>query len=222
MKVNIITIFPKYFDEIFGTSIIGRAQKKGVLEINILDLRNFTIDKHKTVDKRPFGGGAGMILMIEPIYKALKSIQAIKGSQNKKILLTSPKGELFNQKKAIDFSNLEELTLICGHYEGVDHRVVEYLIDGEISIGNFILSGGELATAVIVDTISRLIPGSLGNPESLIEESIDNDGKLKKEYPQYTRPEKFITDEGESWNVPEILLSGHHKMMKEWKKNFIS
>ncbi len=218
MKINVITIFPNYFDAIFSTSIIGRAQKKNKLEINIIDLREFADDKHKTVDKRPFSGGPGMILMLQPIYKALKSIKAQKGESDKLILLTSPKGKLFNQSYAYSLSNLKEITLICGHYEGVDHRVIEHLIDEEISIGNYILSGGEIASAVIVDTVSRLIPGSLGNPMSIMDESINENGELNKEYPQYTRPEHFTTDDGIIYSVPEILLSGNHQDIKTWKE----
>lgn len=217
MKINIVTIFPKIFDSFFSESIINRAQIKGVLEINIVDLRKFTNDKHQTVDKRPFGGGAGMLMMIEPIYKALKSIEVEKGRSNEKIFLTSPKGEILTQKISAELSELKQLTLICGHYEGVDHRVVEHLVDGEISIGKYILSGGEVASMVIVDTIARLIPGSLGNPDSLKDESWSED--IKHEYPQYTRPGHFKTEKGEIWGVPDVLISGNHKRIDEWKNS---
>lgn len=201
----------------FGESIISRAIKKELLEIEIIDLRNFTTDNHKTVDKRPFGGGAGMLMTIDPIYKALLSLNVKKGNPNELILLTSPKGERLNQQLSTEFSKLSKLTLICGHYEGVDHRVVEHLIDREISIVDYILSGGEVASMVIVDTIARLIPGSLGNPESLVDESFSQN--FESEYPQYTRPEKFITESGEVWAVPEVLLSGNHEEVKKWKQN---
>jgi tRNA (guanine37-N1)-methyltransferase len=217
MKINIITLFPNIFESFFGESIIHRAQKKGVLELKIIDLRNFTNDNHKTVDKKPFGGGAGMLMMIEPIYKCLKSIKVEKGREKEKILLTSPKGEVLSQKTSVELSELEQLTLICGHYEGVDHRVVEHLVDAEISIGKYILSGGEVASMVIVDAVSRLIKGSLGNPISIEDESFSDEDNL--EYPQYTRPEIFVTDTGEQWKVPEILLSGNHAEIEKWKKS---
>lgn len=217
MKINILTIFPHIFESFFGESIISRAIKKELLEIEIIDLRIFTTDNHKTVDKRPFGGGAGMLMTIDPIYKALQSLNVKKGNSNELILLTSPKGERLNQQLSIDFSRLSKLTLICGHYEGVDHRVVEHLIDREISIGDYVLSGGEVASMVIVDSIARLIPGSLGNPESLVDESFSRN--FESEYPQYTRPEKFFTESGEVWAVPEVLLSGNHEEVKKWKQN---
>lgn len=217
LKINIITIFPDIFSSFFNESIIGRAQKKGVIEINSIDLRNYTNDKHQTVDKPPFGGGAGMLLMIEPIYKALKELDVKKGRVGELILLTSPKGKILKQSFAKSLSKLHTLTLICGHYEGVDHRIVEHLIDGEISIGKYILSGGEVASMVIVDSITRLLPGSLGNPNSLKDESFTSKNNL--EYPQYTRPEIFVNEQGEEWKVPEILLSGHHAEIENWKKN---
>lgn len=218
LVIHIITIFPNVFDSFFSESIIGRAQKKDIIKIYTHDLRNYTVDNHKTVDRRPFGGGAGMIMMIEPIYKCLNDIRdkfkLDKG--NSKILLTSAKGTLFTQQKAIEFANIENIIIICGHYEGVDHRVAQYLIDEEISIGNYVLSGGETATMVIVDAITRLIPGSLGNPDSLKNESHNIVGE--GEYPQYTRPEIFQTEEYGDLKVPEILLSGNHQEVEKWRK----
>ncbi len=224
MKINIITAFPKIFDSFFAESIIARAIKKELLQINIIDLRNFTIDNHKTIDLRPYGGGPGMILMFEPIYKALLSIypdtkddlNLFKNRVGNKIILTSPKGQKYTQRLAQHYSNLTEITLICGHYEGVDNRVAEYLIDEEISIGDYVLSGGEAATITIVDSIARLIPGSLGNSESLENESHNEENY--SEYPQYTRPEVFTTFDSKELRVPEVLLSGNHAEIEKWRK----
>lgn len=227
MRINIITAFPKIFDSFFSESIISRAQKKELLSINILNLRDFTYDNHQTIDMRPFGGGPGMILMVEPIYKALLSIYAdavddvekFRNRDSNKIVLTSPKGRKYNQTIAMDYSKLDTLTIICGHYEGVDSRVSENFVDEEVSIGDFILSGGEAATIVIVDSITRLLPGSLGNPNSLMHETDQQKGI--HEYSQYTRPQKFITKDKKTLSVPKILLSGNHKEIEKWR-NFDS
>lgn len=219
MVFDIITLFPTQMEAIFNESILKRGQQAGKIQINIHDLRKWTADERKTVDDRPFGGGPGMLMMVEPIYKALKDLGVYPTRQeNTKIVLTSAGGETWNQKLAQEYSeNIERLVIICGHYEGVDHRVAEHLIDAEISIGNYVLTGGELPAGIIVDSISRLIPGVVGNENSIVEEShTDRDGK---EYPQYTRPSTFTTEEGEEWKAPEILLSGNHGAIKTWKES---
>ncbi|HOK35376.1 MAG TPA: tRNA (guanosine(37)-N1)-methyltransferase TrmD [Candidatus Pacearchaeota archaeon] len=225
MVFHIITIFPHVFDSYFNEGVLKRAQDKGLIEIKIHDLRDFTTDKRRTVDDRPFGGGPGMVLKIEPIYKAINSIIQIKDKKKKtKIILLSAKGKKFNQKMADRFSKLDEIILICGRYEGVDERVAEYISDMEISIGDYILSGGELPAMIIIETVSRLIPGVLGNAESIEEKRnlISNIDNLKSKrisgYPVYTRPAIFKPKPGVEWKVPEVLLSGNHKEIEEWRK----
>lgn len=218
MQFDILTIFPKSFDSVFAESIINRAKEQGLVQINIHDLRKWTNDKRGTVDDKPFGGGAGMLMMVEPIYRALKYLEVYPTRNAKtKVLLTSAAGETWNQKLVEKFqAEVDRIIIICGHYEGIDHRVSEHLIDHEISVGNYVLTGGELPAAIIVDSITRLSPGVLGNPESLVEESHSNESD-SVEYPQYTRPATFSTDEGENWEAPEVLLSGNHGQIKEWK-----
>ncbi len=215
MTFDIITIFPSIFDSYFRESIIKRAQQEGLVKINIHNLRLYTTDKHKTVDDKPFGGGAGMIFKIEPIYKAIERIKRIKKS---KIILLSAKGKKFDQKFARSLSKLNQLILICGHYEGIDERVAKYVADIELSIGDYVLTGGELPAMVVVDAVTRLIPGVI-KEESLKEESFGK-GDLEKigEYPQYTRPEVFSPKKGICWKVPEVLLSGNHKKIQEWRE----
>jgi len=206
MKIDIITIFPEMFQGPFDESLIKRAQEKGLVEIRIHNLRKWTEDKHKTVDDRPYGGGPGMIMMIEPLDKALKKLK----QKNSKVILLTPQGKVFKQKTAMRFAKLSHLILLCGHYEGVDERIREHLVDEEISIGDYVLTGGELPAMVLVDTVVRLIPGVVGKQESLEEESFS---KNLLEYPQYTRPEKY-----RNWPVPKVLLSGHHKEIKIWRE----
>ncbi|MDQ3008186.1 MAG: tRNA (guanosine(37)-N1)-methyltransferase TrmD [bacterium] len=211
MKITILTLFPEYFTSPFSTSIIKRSAEKSLAEISILNIRDYTTDKHHMTDDRPFGGGPGMVMKIEPIYNALTSIKASKGTSNEQILLTSAKGSLFTQSTAQSLSGLERVIIICGHYEGVDERVVSELIDGELRIGDYVLTGGEPAAAVITDAVVRLLPGVLGNESSNQDESHTVPGTLG--YPQYTRPEEF-----NGWKVPEILLAGHHEQIKKWRK----
>lgn len=217
MRFDILTTFPESFSAI-QQSIVKRAGDKGLVEVNIHNLRDFTLDKHKTTDDSPFSGGAGMLMKIEPIYKALKELGVYPQRDSRtKVVLTSAKGSAWNQSLATEWStNLDRVVIICGHYEGVDHRVVENLIDQEISIGNYVLSGGEIPAMVMVDSITRLIEGALGNKESLVDES--HNGEISSEYPQYTRPAIFKSEEGQEWTIPEILLSGDHKKIEEWKK----
>jgi tRNA (guanine37-N1)-methyltransferase len=218
MIFDIITIFPEILDSYYKESILGRAQKNKLIKINYINLRDFTNDKHRSVDDAPYGGGAGMILKVEPILKAIKSI---KKSKKSKIILLDPKGKKYNQKLAKEFSHLDQIIFVNGYYEGIDARVDKF-INEKISIGDFVLTNSELATAIIVDSVSRLITGVLGNKESLKDES-HNDNSL--EYPQYTRPEVIkyknpSTNSGtKKYSVPKVLLSGNHKKIKEWQKN---
>ncbi|MBW6440507.1 tRNA (guanosine(37)-N1)-methyltransferase TrmD [Patescibacteria group bacterium] len=222
MQFDIITIFPEMFSSYFNESILGRAQKKNLVKIKIYNLRKYTNDKHKTTDDTPYGGGAGMVLKLEPIYNALRDISVINvdGKRKKthsktRIFLMSAKGAIYNQKTASCLADLDRIVLICGRYEGVDERVKENLIDGEISIGKYILMGGELASMIIVDSVSRLVEGVLGNEKSLESESYSN-GLV--EHPHYTKPESFLVKKGLSWKVPDVLLSGNHRKIEEWRK----
>ena len=219
MKFDIITIFPKIFDSYFNESILARARKNKLVKIDVHNLRDYTEDKHKTVDDTPYGGGVGMVLKIEPIYKVLKKIVGKKRIKNKtKIILLSAKGKKFDQAMARRFSKLDKLILICGRYEGVDERVAKYLVDEEISVGDYVLTGGEIPAMVVVDSVSRLIKGVLGNKESIKEESFSKKDYL--EYPHYTRPEIFSPDKKTNWKVPEVLLSGNHQKIEEWKEKY--
>ncbi len=212
MQFDIITIFPNMFDSFLKESLIQKALKKGLIKINVHDLRKWTKDKHKSVDDKPFGGGPGMVLMAEPIIKAVNKVKQKR--KNTKVILFSPTGKQFKQKMAESFSKLDQVIMICGRYEGIDARV-EQIIDEKISVGPYVLSGGELPAMLMSESISRLLPGYMHNPESLIDES-HNDEML--EYPQYTRPEE-IKIQGKQISVPKVLLSGDHKKIKEWKKN---
>lgn len=212
MKINILTIFPNFFINPLETSILKRAINKNLIEFKILNLRDFAKDKHQTTDQRPFGGGPGMVMMIEPIDMALEFLQVKKGEQNKKIILTSAKGSMFTQTNAKSFANLDELTIICGHYEGVDERVAMHLVDEEIRIGDYVLTGGEVAALVMSDAITRLIPGVLGNDESNQNESHSQPGKLA--HPQFTKPANY-----KSMIVPDILLSGNHQEIANWRNS---
>jgi len=217
IQFDIITIFPEIFDSYFKESIIKRAQKRKLIKIKVHNLRDFAKDVHKTVDDRPYGGGPGMILKVDIIFKAIKSIiqknKRIK-KRRRKIILLSAKGKKFDQKMAKQLSKLKQIIFICGRYEGVDERVAKYIADEEISIGDYVLTGGEIPAMVILDTVSRLVPGVI-KKKSLKEESFSAGSK---EYPQYTRPEVFKPEKNKrSWNVPKVLLSGHHKNIKDWQ-----
>lgn len=214
MHFKIISILPDSFKPYLSESIMGRAIEKKLIKFSSYDLRNWSKDKHKSVDDAPYGGGAGMLLKVDPIYRAVKQLS--RNKKNKKIVLLSASGKTWNQELAKEYSKLDEIILICGRYEGVDARVKEF-IDEEVSIGNYIISGGELAALTIIDSISRLIPGVLGNKESLIEESFSMENSKILEYPQYTRPANFKIN-GESYKVPNVLLSGNHKEIDLWRK----
>ena len=214
---DVITIFPDALDSYFNESILKRAQNKKIVKFKTWDLRDFTKDKHRTVDDKPYGGGVGMILKVDIIFKAVK--KALKKNKKTRIILMSAKGKTFTQKEAQRLSKYDQLILICGHYEGVDERVAKYIADEEISIGDYVLTGGEVPAMVICDAVTRLIPGVI-NEQSLEEESTED----LKEYPQYTRPEIFNVkvnpfSKTKQWKVPKILLSGHHKNIEEWKEN---
>jgi len=213
MKISIITLFPKMISGFFEESIIKRALEKKLVEIEIINLRDFAIDDYGTVDDRPYGGGAGMIIRVDVVHKAISNVksQMSKPNLKSKILLTSPKGKLFNQSLADEYSRLDHLIIISGHYEGVDERVTKF-IDEEVSIGDFVLTGGELPAAMITDSVARLIPGVLKKDEAVKNETFNIKGKKLLEYPQYTRPEEF-----KGLKVPKILLEGNHKKIEEWR-----
>lgn len=222
MQFDIITIFPEIFDSYLKESIIKRALKKKIIQIHIHNLRDWTNDRHKTVDDRPYGGGIGMVMKVDPIFKAITALKNSKVRSSKsKVILFTPRGKKFNQKLAYQFSKLNQLILICGRYEGVDERVAQYIANEQISIGNYVLMGGELPAMVLVETVARLIPGVLGKPE-LLQQRIPplprRGGKGFVEFPQYTRPETFEPKKGVKWRVPKFLLSGNHKKIEEWRK----
>jgi tRNA (guanine37-N1)-methyltransferase len=230
IKFDIITIFPEIFDSYFNESIIKRAQKRKLVKINIYNLRNSATDRHRTVDGRPYSGGAGMILKADIILKAIKKIIDRKiDNKDRRIILFSAKGKQFNQKKAQELAKkYKQVILICGRYEGVDERVAKYIADEEISVGEYVLTGGEIPAMIVVDAVSRLVPGVIKD-KSLKEESFTLEDR---EYPQYTRPEilepekylknwKFCPPKFKKvkyWKVPKVLLSGNHKNIEEWKK----
>jgi tRNA (guanine37-N1)-methyltransferase len=211
---HILTIFPDFFRGPLDYGVVERARKAGLLDIQIHDLRNWTEDRHRTVDDRPFGGGEGMLLKCEPIFKAVESILPgrEKGDPKRRVVLLSAQGRKFDQAIARNYSNLDELLLICGRYEGVDERVAEHLADDEVSIGDFVLSGGELPAAMVIDAVARLREGVLGNSESSVNESFSEAGLL--DCPQYTRPEVF-----RGWRAPEILLGGNHAQIAKWRRD---
>lgn len=217
MKFQIITIFPDIFSSYLQEGILKRAQNKKAISLKIHNLRDWTHDRHRTVDDAPYGGGAGMLMKIEPLYQAIRDISKKSKTAKplkRKILLMSASGKKWNQKLARSYSKIDELIFVCGRYEGVDARLKKF-IDEEISVGDYVLTGGELPALTIIDSITRLLPGVLGNQESVIEESHSEEGY--GEYPQYTRPEIFSAD-GKKYRVPKILLSGDHKKIDEWRK----
>ena len=205
MRLDILTIFPTVFDGFLGVSILKRALENQIIDVNIVNLRNFTHDRHRSVDDRPYGGGPGMVMKPEPIFEAVDSVNSV-GSR---VILLTPQGAKFSQSKAAELSGISHLILICGHYEGVDERVCTDLVDEEISIGDYILTNGNLAAMVIMDSVVRLLPGVLGCQESVEEESFTH-GLL--EYPQYTRPEVY-----RNMPVPEVLLGGNHSLIRRWR-----
>jgi len=213
MQIDVLTIFPSMFDAVLGESIIKNAQKKGLVKINITDLRPFSKDKHGKVDDKPFGGGPGMVINAEPLFEAVNYIRRKTKDMRCKtrVVLLTPKGAIFDQRLAKKISKYEHMILICGHYEGIDERVREHLVDKEISIGDYILTGGEIPAMAVIDSVVRLLPGVLGNKDSVVGESFSED---LLSHPQYTRPADY-----KGAKVPEVLLSGDHDKIKDWRKS---
>ncbi len=214
MVFRILTIFPDFFQGPLQYGVVAKAAESGLLQIHIHDLRDWTLDRHRTVDDRPFGGGEGMLLKPEPIFDAVESIWPDR-QPNQRVILLSAQGRRFTQETARRLTQYEELLLICGRYEGVDERVAEHLADEELSIGDFVLSGGELAAALVLDCVARLLPGVLGNKDSALYESFSEAGveASQLDCPQYTRPADF-----RGWKVPEVLLSGNHEEIRSWRR----
>ncbi len=212
MKFHLVTIFPDFFTGPFAHGVVARAKASNLLEIQIHDLRHWTYDRHRSVDDRPFGGGEGMLLKPQPLFEAVEAISPGTGAGSRVVLLSAA-GRPFTQSLAREYARLDQLVLLCGRYEGVDERVAQHLVQDEISIGDFVLSGGELAAAMIVDAVSRLLPGVLGNEESSRNESFSGDNECGLDCPQYTRPAEF-----RGWKVPEVLLGGNHEEIKRWRR----
>lgn len=216
MIFHVVTIFPEFFDSILRHGVVGKAIEAGVIRVHIHNLRDWTRDRHKTVDDRPFGGGEGMLLKCEPLFDAVESIWPER-DESKKVVLLSAQGRLFTQDVARNLVQSKEVLFICGRYEGVDERVAQHLADEELSIGDFVLSGGELAAALIMDAVGRLVPGVVGNEASTIQESFRTDestGRKILDCPQYTRPAEF-----RGWKVPEVLVGGNHAEIRKWRRD---
>jgi len=216
IQFDIITIFPKLFDSFLNESIIKRAQKQGLIKVRIFDLRKWAKDPHKSVDDKPYGGGRGMVVKIEPVFRALQFLKSRIKDQRSKIILFSPRGKKFSQKIAYQYSKLKRIVMVCGRYEGVDERVTKYLVDEQVSTGDYVMMGGEVAAMAVMESVSRLIPGVLGHSENL-PERIEKGGGFS-EYPQYTRPEVFSPKRRAKWRVPKVLLTGNHKKIQEWRE----
>ncbi len=211
MRFDIITIFPEIFSGVLDVGIIRRARQSGIVDIRVVNLRAFAVDKHKQVDDRPYGGGEGMVFMPEPLFAAVEDCRAGSGEGGSRVYLLSPQGRIWSQEMALEISRTSHAILICGRYEGIDQRVVDCLVDQEISIGDFILSGGEIPAMVVLESVVRLLPGALGNKDSALNESFST-GLL--DYPQYTRPAVF-----RGMAVPEVLLSGDHAKIAGWRRD---
>lgn len=213
MRITIFTIFPDFFSTPLQSSILKRAQAASVVEYSIVNIRDFAHDKHHVTDDRPFGGGPGMVMLVEPIDRALRNWRAsFDGAvKTSKVILTSAKGRLFTQQVAEEYTVVHELAIICGHYEGVDERVAEHLVDEELRIGDYVLTGGEAAALVVTDAVTRLLPGSLGNAASTVDESHNQVGVLG--FPQYSRPADY-----KGWKVPQLLLEGNHALIDAWRQ----
>ena len=210
MIFDIMTLFPELVSNVLGESVIGRAQKSGAVEINCHNIRDFSKDKHRRVDDTPYGGGKGMLMMAPPIYDCYEHIRSSRGEDLKKhVIYMSPRGSVFNQKKAEELAKYDDLIIICGHYEGIDQRIIDEIVDEEISIGDFVLTGGEIPACIVVDAVARLVDGVLSDPECYEKESISS-GML--EYPQYTRPYEF-----HGVCVPDVLISGNHAKIDAWR-----
>ncbi len=214
MKIDILTIFPELFEPFLQDSLLKRAAKKKILNFKVHNLRDFASGKRRQVDDKPFGGERGMVMKIEPIFKAVKKIK--NANQKSKIILFSPRGKKFNQKMATNWAKLEQLVLICGRYEGIDERAAKHMADEVVSIGDYVLMGGEVGVMAVIEAVCRLVPGVVGKFDELKSRISKNKGFV--EYPQYTRPEKFEHKKGKFWVAPKILLSGDHKKIGEWRK----
>ncbi|WP_079910289.1 tRNA (guanosine(37)-N1)-methyltransferase TrmD [Paenibacillus sp. 32352] len=209
MRIDVLTLFPDMFDGVFSSSILGKAREKGIVELNTVNFRDYSNNKHNTVDDYPYGGGGGMVLKPEPIFAAVEALtEPLAGKP--RIVLMCPQGKPFTQRKAEELAKEDHLIFICGHYEGYDERIREHLVTDELSIGDYVLTGGELPAMVVIDSVARLLPGVLGNETSAVTDSFST-GLL--EYPHYTRPVQF-----REWTVPDILLSGHHAHIEKWRK----
>ncbi len=209
MRFHVLTLFPEMFSGVLHDSMLGRAEKKSIIEFNIINIRDFAVNKHKRVDDYPYGGGRGMVMQAEPIYNAYKSICDTTKDTKPYVIYMSPKGRVFDQKKAVMLSSMEDLVILCGHYEGVDQRIIDEIVDEEISIGDYVLTGGEIPAMAVIDCVSRMVEGVLSNEDSFTDES-HYSGLL--EYPHYTRPPVFMGRE-----VPEVLLSGNHALISKWR-----
>lgn len=212
-QFDVLTIFPELFDSFAKESLLNKAAKKKLLKIKAHNIRDWAKDKHKTVDEKPFGGGLGMVMKIDPIYKA---VEGIKKGKKTRIILFTPRGKKFTQKKAKELLKYDQIIFICGRYEGIDERVAKHIANEELSIGDYVLMGGEIPAMAVIETVSRLIPGVIGKAEFL-KERMNAKGFI--EYPQYTRPEVFEAKRGVRWKVPKVLVSGNHKKIEEWKRN---
>ncbi len=212
MNFHIVTIFPEFFESPFRYGVVARAREEGRISITVHDLRTWTFDRHRTVDDRPFGGGEGMLLKPQPLFEAVESILPER-TVRQRVVLLSAQGQRFTQTVARELAQLDDLVLICGRYEGVDERVAQHLADTELSVGDFVLSGGELGAAMIVDAVGRLLPGVLGNQDSSWNESFSQELEGLLDCPQYTRPAEF-----RSWKVPDVLLGGNHEEIRRWRR----
>lgn len=212
MRVDVLTLFPEMFEGVFGTSILGKAQDKGIVTLKPVNFRDYAENKHGTVDDTPYGGGGGMVLKPDPIFRAVEELLSAQpaSAPAPRVILMCPQGESFSQRKAEELAQEEHLIFICGHYEGYDERIREYLVTDELSIGDYVLTGGELPAMVVIDSVVRLLPGVLGNETSAVSDSFST-GLL--EHPHYTRPVEF-----RGWKVPDILLSGHHANVADWRR----
>jgi tRNA (guanine37-N1)-methyltransferase len=210
MRIDVLTLFPEMFEGVFSSSILGKARDKGIVGLNTVNFRDYSNNKHNTVDDYPYGGGGGMVLKAEPIFAAVEDLIPPDSTVKPRIILMCPQGERYTQKKAEELSSEEHLVFICGHYEGYDERIRQYLVTDELSVGDYVLTGGELPAMTVIDSVVRLLPGVLGNEQSAITDSFST-GLL--EYPHYTRPAKF-----RDWEVPDVLISGHHVNVDTWRR----
>lgn len=211
MRIDVLTLFPDMFTGVFNASILGKAREKGIVELSTVNFRDLAGNKHNTVDDTPYGGGGGMVLKAEPVFAAVEHLLQNKPGESKpRIILMCPQGTPLTQRKAMELSEESHLIFICGHYEGYDERIRQYLVTDELSIGDYVLTGGELPAMVVIDAVVRLLPGVLGNEQSAVADSF-SDGLL--EYPHYTRPAEF-----RGWTVPDVLLSGHHAEIEKWRR----